>query len=457
MSTVDPGDAPPPVVKYRAALGICLPLPLLGVISILLYGFAQPGPERAGAIGFGLILAMSAAASSALLGFLFGIPRSVQQLDNGEQAATRRYNTNTNLEQISDWLTKILVGVGLVELGRLPGAVTRLADALAPGLGEAAAATRFTGALLVSSAAWGFFVGYVGTRTFLTTTFDQVDRILTQNVGVPLERAAENLPLLTSVDEIEEIRTLDGPRPTENREVVGTPVAVETSEIRDLVVLRSRAVTCLAQILAPADADKYEDGGEMVRALRHRGVLDDSTSAALLDLFELADQEANGASVSRNATRLVRDLGRTVVQHLSLLGRTAPQRFENHVISALQSELAGRYDVRLDVAVDRVRGIVTDAPATARVDMAVASGAAVVLVEVRARALARDADQLDAIRELIRALPPIPLVLVLPSLDGLGLRDVEGLRGLALGPIAIVPWDVESRRVIRTIVDQLRR
>src|ERR1700730_13401118 len=51
------------------------------------------------------------------VGFLFGVPRV------GSTPASTRINTN--LEQISDWLTKILVGVGLTQLHKLPTALRR--------------------------------------------------------------------------------------------------------------------------------------------------------------------------------------------------------------------------------------------------------------------------------------------------------------------------------------------
>jgi hypothetical protein len=49
-----------------------------------------------------------------LLGFIFGVPKTLavgSRTAGGGPANTSR--TNTNLEQISDWLTQILVGAGL--------------------------------------------------------------------------------------------------------------------------------------------------------------------------------------------------------------------------------------------------------------------------------------------------------------------------------------------------------
>lgn len=82
-----------------------------------------------------LVAAVSAAgATGALLGFLFGIPRLLQRpatsqpqtttepqpagtpLPNQRQMARERFfSSNTSFEEISDWLTKIIIGLGLVQ------------------------------------------------------------------------------------------------------------------------------------------------------------------------------------------------------------------------------------------------------------------------------------------------------------------------------------------------------
>jgi hypothetical protein len=72
----------------------------------------------------------------ALLGFLFGIPRVLQkssqpdpgqprpeQGNNLQPRASYQLLVNTNLDDVSDWLTKIVVGVSFVELRKIPGPV----------------------------------------------------------------------------------------------------------------------------------------------------------------------------------------------------------------------------------------------------------------------------------------------------------------------------------------------
>jgi hypothetical protein len=77
----------------------------------------------------GAVIAGACAMVAWLFGLLFGIPRSIARPGdpapaaatatqaNGAHPASR---VNTNLEDVSDWLTKTLIGVGLTQLSSLP-------------------------------------------------------------------------------------------------------------------------------------------------------------------------------------------------------------------------------------------------------------------------------------------------------------------------------------------------
>ena len=70
----------------------------------------------------GLLLAGASGLVGAFMGFLFGIPRSKQlqgQVVAEDGKSQREYLENTNLEQISDWLTKIIVGLTLVQFAEI--------------------------------------------------------------------------------------------------------------------------------------------------------------------------------------------------------------------------------------------------------------------------------------------------------------------------------------------------
>lgn len=78
------------------------------------------------------------------------------------------YQVNTNLEQISDWLTKILVGVGLVQLGKVPDYARSLGSSLAPCLGDAPCSGAIAVTLVLAFLVFGFLIGYLVTRLYVT-------------------------------------------------------------------------------------------------------------------------------------------------------------------------------------------------------------------------------------------------------------------------------------------------
>lgn len=145
------------------------------MLSLLVVALVTAGSAFAGSylyqggwprVGVGGMFALAAMASGALLGFLFGIPRGLQ----GGPAAV-----NTNLEQISDWLTKILVGVLLIQLASIRDGFGRLFGTVGAALGGGPEAPIAAGALLVFFGLIGFFVGYVVARAALPQMFSAFD------------------------------------------------------------------------------------------------------------------------------------------------------------------------------------------------------------------------------------------------------------------------------------------
>lgn len=56
----------------------------------------------------------------AIAGILFGIPKSVENdSERPNRGIWRRYRANANIEEISDWLTKIIVGLTLVNIRQI--------------------------------------------------------------------------------------------------------------------------------------------------------------------------------------------------------------------------------------------------------------------------------------------------------------------------------------------------
>jgi hypothetical protein len=125
----------------------------LGVIILYAIQYQHWALQRvASTASIGLITAGAAWLSGALLGFIFGLPHTREgasvptqgagdrqtQASNGAPLPDRRrddrYQRSTSLEQVSDWLTKMIVGVGLTQLNRIPGKLYELATYIANGL-----------------------------------------------------------------------------------------------------------------------------------------------------------------------------------------------------------------------------------------------------------------------------------------------------------------------------------
>ncbi|AOW08075.1 pYEATS domain-containing protein [Flavobacterium gilvum] len=84
----------------------------LGMVPVI--GFPVTIPEMGGKILFiGLILGISSFTSAFFVGLLFGMPKRNNKKENN-------YSLNNGLAEISDWLTKIIVGVGLINLKEIP-------------------------------------------------------------------------------------------------------------------------------------------------------------------------------------------------------------------------------------------------------------------------------------------------------------------------------------------------
>ena len=83
---------------------------------------------------------------------------------------------NTNLEEISDWLTKILVGATLTQIVKIPGSLKNAAEFMAL---DGTAPAAFAAAIIVYFCATGFLAGYLLTRMFFSLAFARFDRGLT--------------------------------------------------------------------------------------------------------------------------------------------------------------------------------------------------------------------------------------------------------------------------------------
>jgi len=187
----------------------------IGSLLIAIYAFRYGREGFFEVFSVGLMAGGAALLAGGLLGFLFGIPHtrdegaSTRRNESDEQRESQRdssttYRPNTSLEQIADWLTKILVGVGLVQIGVIPGKLVGLANYVARGLGGGSGSDTFALAILIYFSVCGFVFGFLWARLYLPRWFRDADyiEILEQKVSELEKRQAADAKALAIVDKV---------------------------------------------------------------------------------------------------------------------------------------------------------------------------------------------------------------------------------------------------------------
>jgi hypothetical protein len=176
------------VFSHTAFPVISFALFVAGFVLIVLYVTSQSGPHL-GYCGVGLLTALAAFLSGTLAGLLVGVPRYVSSgefrfkggpghsEDSGAQA---KFEPSSNLAEVSDWLTKLLLGAGLVELSRFGRPLSELIDAVARGISgtpptrkATEAAVIIAATILIAYGVLGFLDGYVTTNVWYGKRIDE--------------------------------------------------------------------------------------------------------------------------------------------------------------------------------------------------------------------------------------------------------------------------------------------
>jgi hypothetical protein len=170
---------------------------LLGFILLLVFSMSADS-DKGQVFAAAVLTSAAALVVGALLGFLFALPRYREDESPGQPIRSSRLTVNANLEQISDWLTKILVGIGLIELGKIGPALGNLVTHLGLAFGGSSTARTTAGAALAFYSVMGFLMGYLLTRTLLTQILDQF-MSLEQRATQATRRAAHQEQKLATV------------------------------------------------------------------------------------------------------------------------------------------------------------------------------------------------------------------------------------------------------------------
>jgi hypothetical protein len=190
---------PPEAETYYRALQYLLLVLAAGIIGVMFNALRYEHWVHsivAKTAGMGILFAGSAFIVGVLLGFLFGFPPATgvsPPLTSGQASgaqpgsqglpgsngtakpAIRAVLQNTNLQEISDWLTKVIVGASLVELTKLPPLVERFAAFMAKGANPYDPSPAV--ALVILGYFWscGLLFGYLWTRYEIAVTSQPAD------------------------------------------------------------------------------------------------------------------------------------------------------------------------------------------------------------------------------------------------------------------------------------------
>lgn len=161
----------------------------LGLIAVIVFAVTTR-------LNFGILMLWSLAylVIGGLFGFIFSVPKLISDTkatstdtmnltDATKEKASvatlkTRVQENTNLTQISDWLTKVIIGATLVQIKEVPKFIFKVSTYMGKGLliaGSSAAstdqATVVSAGIILFFSAWGFICGYLVMKLVLTDQF----------------------------------------------------------------------------------------------------------------------------------------------------------------------------------------------------------------------------------------------------------------------------------------------
>jgi hypothetical protein len=207
----------------RTLGALCWVVGSVGLLVIIGYSWGSSGSHLRYAC-VSVVVAFAALGSGAFFGFLFGIPRYVSSgqlrltqtqavakalpANGHDQAAGAQgaqgaqgahgiaavepppaapvaapsapaFAPSTNLAEVSDWLTKLLLGAGLVSITRLGKPIGSLIHNVADGIGPSGTTSGapdvMAGGILVTYLVLGFLVGYVTTTLWYGNKLGRVN------------------------------------------------------------------------------------------------------------------------------------------------------------------------------------------------------------------------------------------------------------------------------------------
>ena len=266
---------------------------ILGLFTILWHaGFTNNSATP-------ILWALASITFGAIFGFLFGVPKILQgnrPLDNSNEKSNSDYRqqVNTNLTEISDWLTKIIVGLGLINLKDIPSYFNRAAQVLSSSMDLSAPSKNlaFALAVVICFLILGFLFGYLSTRLFLQGAFSRAD----QEASTAIESRVESAE--AQITSLQTQQDLLSPAKLSNAEAqspgnIGVITTSKLTEVHAITELRKLADNYLNIRVA----DKYERLSQKNQSAKKMFDYAIKYGITKDKILEVADQTANEALI----------------------------------------------------------------------------------------------------------------------------------------------------------------
>lgn len=261
------------------------------------------------AIGGISVICFASGLVGGFFGFLFGLPQPSPAGSNPPPPTTRgRYQSSTNLSDISDWLTKIIVGVSLVTAAQIWGDLQTLAHQAAGWLfGLQHGSPAVVTAAIIGGGILGFMFIYLYTQVIVAPLIAQADTELA------------NLPDTKTVQTIDDMKSFNEAMvPRISRRMQEFNPGTEPSYDQITAALRFRGVK-LPDLTKRSDVRNWARARAVVNdykaaadAYTHLlGIPDDGTVATGPDLLIEAARVMNAAGDRPTEAASVAELARS--------------------------------------------------------------------------------------------------------------------------------------------------
>lgn len=169
---------------------------VLGTIGLIGYPISIDKID-ASFIFIGILLAISTFIVGFFTGTLFGMPKRNSEMNSD-------YSLNNSLVEISDWLTKIIVGLGLVNLKEIPIYLKNLGSYISESSSNNVQSFKiFSICVVIYFSVFGLYIGYNYMRLVLSQKYKESDENLLRKELVKKEIETEELKSTLKKDKLQ--------------------------------------------------------------------------------------------------------------------------------------------------------------------------------------------------------------------------------------------------------------